>query len=199
MAAGTASSRHQPGTARISVAAPHTSRTMPVTSTMAATTAAASMPAFARCALSTPAPVTVPTIPATRAAAPRPARPARRVTHTPTAVTAITTRTRTTRHTGEPSSPASTARAAPSAATRPGMIAQLRNRGLEEVLFVCCDGLSGLGEEITGTWPDTTVQTCTVHLIRRSLNYASYGDRKAMAAGLRAVYRTSRGLNGLVT
>jgi len=67
-------------------------------------------------------------------------------------------------------------------------LAQLRNRGLEEVLFVCCDGLSGLGEEITATWPETTVQTCTVHLIRRSLNYASYTDRKAMAAGLRAVY-----------
>ncbi len=67
-------------------------------------------------------------------------------------------------------------------------LAQLRNRGLEEVLFVCCDGLSGLGDEITGTWPDTTVQICTVHLIRRSLNYASYGDRKAVAAGLRAVY-----------
>ena len=47
-------------------------------------------------------------------------------------------------------------------------LAQLRNRGLEEVLFVCCDGLSGLGEEITATWPGTTVQTCTVHLIRRS-------------------------------
>ena len=67
-------------------------------------------------------------------------------------------------------------------------LAQLRNRGLEEVLFVCCDGLSGLGEEITGTWPQTTVQTCVVHLIRRSLNYASYTDRKAMAGGLRAVY-----------
>ena len=39
-----------------------------------------------------------------------------------------------------------------------------------------------------GTWPETTVQTCVVHLIRRSLNYASYTDRKAMAAGLRAVY-----------
>src|SRR6266851_3545076 len=59
-------------------------------------------------------------------------------------------------------------------------LAQLRNRGLEEVLFCCCDGLTGLGEEIAGTWPDTTVQTCTVHLIRRSLNYASYNDRKAM-------------------
>ncbi|HTT53781.1 MAG TPA: transposase, partial [Streptosporangiaceae bacterium] len=50
-----------------------------------------------------------------------------------------------------------------SARTWAQALAQLRNRGLEEVLFVCCDGLSGLGEEITGTWPDTTVQTCTVH------------------------------------
>ena len=64
----------------------------------------------------------------------------------------------------------------------------LRNRGLEEVLFCCCDGLNGLGEEITATWPGTTVQTCTVHLIRRSLNYASYNDRKAMAAALRSIY-----------
>jgi putative transposase len=67
-------------------------------------------------------------------------------------------------------------------------LAQLRNRGLEEVLFVCCDGLTGLGDEITATWPGTTVQTCTVHLIRRSLGYASYTDRKAMAAALRGVY-----------
>ena len=67
-------------------------------------------------------------------------------------------------------------------------LAQLRNRGLEEVLFVCCDGLSGLGDEITATWPETTVQTCTVHLIRRSLGYASYNDRKAMAGALRGIY-----------
>lgn len=67
-------------------------------------------------------------------------------------------------------------------------LAQLRNRGLEEVLFVCCDGLKGLGEEITATWPDTTVQTCVVHLVRRSLGFASYEDRKLMAAALRPVY-----------
>ncbi len=66
-------------------------------------------------------------------------------------------------------------------------LAQLRNRGLEEVLFVCCDGLNGLGEEITATWPAATVQTCTVHLIRRSLNYASCNDRKAMTAALKTV------------
>ncbi len=67
-------------------------------------------------------------------------------------------------------------------------LAQLRNRGLEEVLFVCCDGLSGLGEEITANWPGTTVQTCVVHMVRRSLGYASYTDRKAMAAGLKMIY-----------
>lgn len=67
-------------------------------------------------------------------------------------------------------------------------LAQLRNRGLEEVLFVCCDGLSGLGEEITGTWPGTTVQTCVVHLIRRSLGYSSCNDRKQMAQLLKAIY-----------
>ncbi len=66
-------------------------------------------------------------------------------------------------------------------------LAQLRNRGLEEVLFVCCDGLNGLGEEITATWPAATVQTCTVHLIRRSLNYGSCNDRKAMTAALKTV------------
>ena len=67
-------------------------------------------------------------------------------------------------------------------------LAQLRNRGLEEVLYVCCDGLTGLGTEITDNWPGSTVQTCTVHLIRRSLGYASYTDRKAMAAGLKMIY-----------
>ena len=67
-------------------------------------------------------------------------------------------------------------------------LAQLRNRGLEEVLFCCCDGLNGLGEEITATWPAATVQTCTVHLVRRSVNYASYNDRKAMAAALKDIY-----------
>jgi putative transposase len=67
-------------------------------------------------------------------------------------------------------------------------LAQLRNRGLEEVLFVCCDGLAGLGDEITVTWPAAVVQTCTVHMIRRALGYASCTDRKAMAAGLRPVW-----------
>ena len=70
MAAGTASSRHQPGIARTSAAAPQPSRTRPVTSTMAAATAAAPSPASARCPLAAPAPATVPAIPSSKAAAP---------------------------------------------------------------------------------------------------------------------------------
>ena len=71
-----ASSRHQPGIARTSATAPQMSRTKPVTSTMTASTAAASSPALARCALPTPAPTTVPAIPSSNAVVPgRPARP----------------------------------------------------------------------------------------------------------------------------
>ncbi|MGH4026489.1 MAG: IS256 family transposase [Pseudonocardiaceae bacterium] len=46
-----------------------------------------------------------------------------------------------------------------------GVCAELRNRGIRDVLIVCCDGLSGFPEAIEATWPHTTVQTCTVHLL----------------------------------
>jgi putative transposase len=66
--------------------------------------------------------------------------------------------------------------------------AQLRNRGLEDVIFCCCDGLGGLGEEITAAWPAATVQTCTVHLIRAASRYGSYTDRKGLCAAMRPIY-----------
>jgi putative transposase len=69
-----------------------------------------------------------------------------------------------------------------------GVCAELANRGIRDVLIVCCDGLSGFPEAIEATWPQTTVQTCVVHLIRASMRFVSYGDRKKVAAGLRAVY-----------
>ncbi len=56
------------------------------------------------------------------------------------------------------------------------------------MLIVCCDGLTGLPEAIEATWPQTTVQTCVVHLIRTSMRFVSYGDRKKVAAALKAVY-----------
>src|SRR3954463_7958369 len=66
--------------------------------------------------------------------------------------------------------------------------AELANRGVRDVLIVCCDGLTGFPEAIEATWPQATVQTCVVHLIRASMRYVSYGDRKKVAAGLRVVY-----------
>src|SRR5690242_13219233 len=69
-----------------------------------------------------------------------------------------------------------------------GVCAELRNRGVRDVLIVCCDGLTGFPDAIEATWPGATVQTCTVHLIRSSMRFISYGDRKAVAAALRPVY-----------
>ena len=66
--------------------------------------------------------------------------------------------------------------------------ADLANRGIRDVLIVCCDGLSGLPEAIEATWEAATVQTCVVHLIRASMRFVGYGDRKAVAAALKPIY-----------
>jgi transposase-like protein len=69
-----------------------------------------------------------------------------------------------------------------------GVCADLANRGIRDVLIVCCDGLSGLPEAIEATWTKATVQTCVVHLIRASMRFVGYGDRKAVAAALKPIY-----------
>jgi putative transposase len=69
-----------------------------------------------------------------------------------------------------------------------GVLAELRNRGVRDVLIACCDGLPGLPEAIEATWPHTVVQTCVVHLIRASLRYVSYNDRKKVAGALKPIY-----------
>ena len=69
-----------------------------------------------------------------------------------------------------------------------GVCAELANRGVRDVLIVCCDGLTGFPEAVEATWPQATVQTCVVHLIRASMRFVSYQDRKKVAARLRGVY-----------
>ncbi|WP_062896049.1 IS256 family transposase [Mycobacterium avium] len=69
-----------------------------------------------------------------------------------------------------------------------GVLTELRNRGCRDALFVCCDGLAGLPESIAAVWPQAVIQTCVVHLLRASMRYASYTDRKKMAAALRPIY-----------
>ncbi|MCU9976694.1 IS256 family transposase, partial [Mobiluncus mulieris] len=70
-----------------------------------------------------------------------------------------------------------------------GVCAELANRGVQDVLIVACDGLTGFPEAIAATWPRATVQTCVVHLIRASLRFVSYKDRRAVAAALKPIYQ----------
>lgn len=65
----------------------------------------------------------------------------------------------------------------------------LKGRGVEDILIAVVDGLKGFPEAIGAVFPETTVQTCIVHLIRNSLDYTSWKDRKAVAASLKAIYR----------
>ncbi|MRX51338.1 IS256 family transposase [Paracoccus sp. S-4012] len=68
------------------------------------------------------------------------------------------------------------------------VMTELRNRGLQDILIAVVDGLKGFPEAITVAFPEATVQTCIVHLVRHSLNFCSWKDRKAVAARLREVY-----------
>ncbi|WP_128255816.1 IS256 family transposase [Falsirhodobacter deserti] len=66
---------------------------------------------------------------------------------------------------------------------------ELRSRGVQDILIAVVDGLKGFPQAITAAFPDTTVQTCIVHLIRHSMNFCSWKDRKAVAADLRPIYQ----------
>jgi len=68
------------------------------------------------------------------------------------------------------------------------MLTELKNRGVADVLIVCCDGLRGLPEAIVATWPQATVQTCVVHLVRNSLRYASKADWGQVTRDMKAMY-----------
>lgn len=64
----------------------------------------------------------------------------------------------------------------------------LKTRGVEDILIAVTDGLKGMPEALEATFPATTLQTCIVHLIRNSLDYASWRDRKALAAAVKPIY-----------
>ena len=64
----------------------------------------------------------------------------------------------------------------------------LKTRGVQDILIAVTDGLKGMPEALQAVFPATTLQTCIVHLIRNSLDYASWKERKALAAALRPIY-----------
>jgi len=66
---------------------------------------------------------------------------------------------------------------------------ELKNRGVEDVLVAVVDGLKGFPDAITAVFPQATVQTCIVHLLRHSLDFVSWKDRKPVAAALKGIYR----------
>ncbi|MBW3576364.1 MAG: IS256 family transposase [Actinobacteria bacterium] len=72
-----------------------------------------------------------------------------------------------------------------------GVATELSNRGVKDVLIICCDGLTGLPEAIETVWPRTTVQTCVVHLIRNSIKFCSWRDRKHVTRALKPIYRAA--------
>src|SRR5688572_30670129 len=71
------------------------------------------------------------------------------------------------------------------------VLTELRNRGVEDVFIVCVDGLKGFPEAIETVYPQAQVQLCIVHLVRASLNYVSWKQRKAVAADLRKIYTSA--------
>ena len=68
------------------------------------------------------------------------------------------------------------------------IVTELKNRGVEDILFACVDGLKGFPEAIETVYPQTEVQLCIVHMVRHSLNFVGWRERKEVAADLRTIY-----------
>jgi transposase-like protein len=70
------------------------------------------------------------------------------------------------------------------------VLTELKNRGVKDVFVACVDGLTGFPDAIATVFPKTQVQLCIVHMMRNSLAFVSWSDRKAVAAGLKAIYQS---------
>ena len=71
------------------------------------------------------------------------------------------------------------------------VLTELKNRGLNDIFIACVDGLKGFPQAIETMYPKTTVQLCIVHMVRASLNYVNWKERKQVAADLKSIYRAS--------
>ena len=69
------------------------------------------------------------------------------------------------------------------------VMTELKNRGVNDILIAVVDGLKGFPDAINAVFPQTQIQTCIVHLLRNSMEYAGWKDRKPVATGLKNVYR----------
>lgn len=71
------------------------------------------------------------------------------------------------------------------------VLTELQNRGVEDILIACVDGLKGFPDAINSVYPEAHIQLCIVHMVRNSLKYVSWKDYKAVAGDLKRVYRSS--------
>lgn len=71
------------------------------------------------------------------------------------------------------------------------ILTELQNRGIKDMFIACVDGLKGFPEAINTAFPDTKVQLCIVHMVRNSLRFVSWKDRKAVATALKKIYTSS--------
>ena len=69
-----------------------------------------------------------------------------------------------------------------------GVLNDLKNRGVKDIMVICADGLTGIKEAIAAAFPETEYQRCIVHQIRNTLKYVPYKDKKAFAADLKTIY-----------
>lgn len=68
------------------------------------------------------------------------------------------------------------------------VLTEIKNRGLKDIFILCADGLKGLPEAVEATFPQATFQTCVVHMVRHSLNYVPYIEKKEVARDLKKIY-----------
>lgn len=72
-----------------------------------------------------------------------------------------------------------------------GILSELKNRGVQDILIACVDGLKGFPDAINANFPNTQIQLCIVHLIRNSLKYVSYKHKKELIGDLKLVYKAT--------
>jgi len=71
------------------------------------------------------------------------------------------------------------------------VLTEMQNRGLKDIFIACVDGLKGFPQAIETVYPKTTVQLCIVHMVRASLNYVNWKERKRVAQDLKTIYRAA--------
>jgi transposase-like protein len=72
-----------------------------------------------------------------------------------------------------------------------GVLTELQNRGVKDILIACVDGLTGFPEAISTVFPKTDIQLCIVHMVRNSLKFVPYKDYKAVTTDLKEIYQAS--------